>query len=185
MTAGPGRDVTGPRSPAIPCRFRTWMLPWLPCCPPSAEAPPARSTPRWATLSFPSSLVCQAQAPFHLLQCGPRGCRDTVQSCWVASRSGLITKVSGGRGRLCRGELGRRQPTPGLGSSLVAFAWLRPAGGQHFWGRPHREQELWVLALVGRHPGGLSPSLGTVPQWLAGTGWQGQFSHAGILQGHC
>lgn len=140
------------------------MPPWLPCGPPSVEAPPARCTPRWATLPFPSSLVCQAQAPFHLLKCGPRGCRDT--QCRAAGLPADLASLERSReaGEGSAGESwGEGSRTPGLGSSLVALAWLRPAGGQHVWGRPHREQELWVLVLVGRHPGGLSPSLGTVP----------------------
>lgn len=41
---------------------------------PSLCRRPARRALRWATLSFPSSLVRQAQAPFNLLKCGPWGC---------------------------------------------------------------------------------------------------------------
>lgn len=82
-----GGDVTGPRchgQPRASCeppafRGRTDSTQHLESGGPFASLlpslcrRPARCALRWATLSFPSSLVCQAQAPFNLLKCGPWG----------------------------------------------------------------------------------------------------------------
>lgn len=68
LDVDPQLPVAGP----TPRGVQDLETPLLPRGPLSVEDPPC--TPQWATLSFPSSLVRQAQAPFNLLKCGPWGC---------------------------------------------------------------------------------------------------------------